>query len=78
MVPGRRFSWPKDTMGAERQPVSNIGVWRGPAPLLLFTLTLMLSASLKPEVVDAVGFGRCPTYPSMPKFNMSRVRIHSR
>jgi len=22
---------------------------------------------------DAYGFGRCPNYPSMPKFNMSRV-----
>lgn len=25
--------------------------------------------------VQSSGFGRCPNYPSMPKFNMTKVRV---
>ncbi|XP_034652178.1 apolipoprotein D isoform X1 [Drosophila subobscura] len=37
--------------------------------LLVFLLTFVAET-------NAYGFGRCPNYPSMPKFNMSRVLGH--
>jgi len=50
----------KQTIMAGQSLVSSVCLLSG-VLLLTFTGT------------NAYGFGRCPNYPSMPKFNMSRV-----
>lgn len=41
--------------------------------LLRLLLLGCMTANLR--TVDGSGFGRCPKYPSMPKFNITRVRM---
>lgn len=41
-----------------------------PAALPICTVLLIVLAQLK--TIEASGFGKCPNYPSMPKFNMTR------
>ncbi|KFB47988.1 AGAP005223-PA-like protein [Anopheles sinensis] len=42
--------------------------------MLWFVLLGLWLARLSP--VLASGFGKCPNYPSMPKFNMTKFRNH--
>lgn len=42
----------------------------------LFAATALLLAAFACGRTDASGFGRCPKYPSMPKFNMTKVNMY--